>query len=214
MDFYDVLDARRTIRDFAPTPVPDDTLRRILAAAFKAPTNDHLRQLEFVVVRDRATILTLTDTVATNTGAIQEPFLQAAAPTMDRDERAMFLDALPKQQRMLAQSACLTLPFFRQIGCPLCQPGEQSGLNYFASAWCALENIFLAAANEGLACAFRIPIADEAARVKRLVGAPGDYELACFLAIGYPSPDATRPRQRPLDPAAHIHVGTWGKSDV
>lgn len=209
MEFDTVLAARRTIRDLAPTPISDGTLRKILAAAFHAPTNDHLRQFEFVVVRDPSAILDLTATVALNTTAIQETFLKAAAPTMDRDEHAMFIDALPKQQRMLAQSGCLVLPFFRQLGCPLCQPKEQSGLNYFASAWCALENIFLAATNEGLACAFRIPIGDEAARVKRQVCAPEDYELACFLAIGHPAPNAYLPRQHPIDLNAHLHFGTW-----
>ena len=209
MDFYAALDARRTIRDFTEEPVAEETIRKVLTAAFKAPTNDHLRQLEFVVVRDRAEILRLTATVAANTEAIQQTFLKANAADMDGDEHAMFVDALPKQQRMLAQSGCLILPFFRQIGCPLCRPAEQSGLNYFASAWCALENIFLAAAAEGLACAFRIPIADESAHVKRLVGTPEGYELACFLTIGHPAPNAIRPRQKPLDPDCHIHLGAW-----
>jgi len=41
---------------------------------------------------------------------------------MDADERAMFVDALPKQRRMLVQSGCLVLPFFRQRGAGLCVP--------------------------------------------------------------------------------------------
>ena len=56
MDFYQVLEKRRTIRDFSDREVPDEVLGRILAAAFKAPTNDHLRQLEFVVVRGQENI--------------------------------------------------------------------------------------------------------------------------------------------------------------
>lgn len=78
--------------------------------------------------------------VAGNTEAIQQTYIAAEGHAMD--ELAMFEDALPKQQRMLMQSGCLVLPFFRQRGCPLCEPGEQSGLNYFASAWAAMENIF------------------------------------------------------------------------
>ena len=53
MDFYDVLAKRRTIRDFSNKIVPDDVLKKVLNAALKAPTNDHLRQLEFIVIRDR-----------------------------------------------------------------------------------------------------------------------------------------------------------------
>lgn len=51
MDFYQVLEKRRTIRDFSNKEVTDEVLVKVLSAAFKAPTNDHLRQFEFIVVR-------------------------------------------------------------------------------------------------------------------------------------------------------------------
>ena len=51
MDFYQVLEKRRTIRDFSDKKVTDEVLEKVLLAAFKAPTNDHLRQFEFIVVR-------------------------------------------------------------------------------------------------------------------------------------------------------------------
>ena len=158
MDFYQVLEKRRTIRDFSDKEVTDEVLKKVLSAAFKAPTNDHLRQFEFVVVRGQENIARLVSPVAQNTKNIQQTGLNAAAGVMDKDEHAMFTDALPKQQRMLMQSNCLVLPFFRQKDYPLCQPADQSSLNYFASAWAAIENILLAATAEGFACAFRIPI--------------------------------------------------------
>ena len=209
MEFYSVLEKRRTIRDFSDREVDDGVLKRILNAALKAPSNDHLHQLEFVVVRGRDRILPLIETVAENTKAIQQTGLEAGKAAMDADELDMFVDALPKQQRMLMQSGCLVLPFFRQIGCPLCQPADQSSLNYFASAWAAMENIFLAATAEGLACAFRIPIGDERARVKKLVDAPEDYELTCFLAVGYAAEDAYIPKQKVISIEDRIHENTW-----
>ena len=144
MDFYQVLEKRRTIRDFSDKEVTDEVLKKVLSAAFKAPTNDHLRQFEFVVVRGQENIARLVSPVAQNTKNIQQTRLNAAAGVMDKDEHAMFTDALPKQQRMLMQSNCLVLPFFRQKDYPLCQPADQSSLNYFASAWAAVENILLA----------------------------------------------------------------------
>lgn len=209
MDFYQVLEKRRTVRDFSDREVSDEKLERILSAAFKAPTNDHLRQFEFVVVRDRERIARLVSPVAGNTEHFQQTSLQAAAATMDRDEHAMFTDALPKQQRMLVQSGCLVLPFFRQRDCPLCEPADQSSLNYFASAWAALENMLLAATAEGLSCAFRIPIGDESQHVKRLVGAPDEYELTCFLAIGYAAENAHRCKQKEIRIEERIHRNTF-----
>ena len=72
-----------------------------------------------------------------------------------------------------------------------------------------MENIFLAATAEGLACAFRIPINGESAHVKALVGAPEDYELTCFLTVGYPAPDAFIPTQKVIDVRERIHSGKW-----
>ena len=114
MDFYQVLEKRRTIRDFFDKEVTDDVLKKVLSAAFKAPTNDHLRQFEFIVVRGQENIARLVSPIAENTENIQQNRLEAAADVMDKDEHAMFVDALPKQQRMLMQSNCLVLPFFRQ----------------------------------------------------------------------------------------------------
>ena len=205
MDFYQVLEKRRTIRDFSNKEVTDEVLEKVLSAAFKAPTNDHLRQFEFIVVRGQENIARLISPVAENTKTIQQTQLKAAENVMDKDGYAMFVDALPKQQRMLIQSNCLILPFFRQKDYPLCKPADQSSLNYFASAWAAVENILLAATAEGLACAFRIPIGNEPEYVKHLVNAPAEYEFTCFLAIGYAAEDAHICKQKDIRVKERIH---------
>ena len=209
MDFYQVLEKRRTIRDFSNKEVTDEMLVKVLSAAFKAPTNDHLRQFEFIVVRGQENITRLIAPVAENTKNIQQTGLEATASIMDKDEHAMFTDALPKQQRMLIQSNCLILPFFKQKDYPLCKPTDQSSLNYFASAWAAVENILLAATAEGLACAFRIPIGNEPEYVKHLVNAPVGYEFTCFLAIGYAAENAHICKQKDIRVEERIHKNIW-----
>ena len=209
MDFYQVLEKRRTVRDFSEKEVSDELLKKILNAALKAPSNDHLRQLEFVVVRGYENIMKLIAPVVENTEKIQQTGLAAGKAEMDKDEYAMFVDALPKQQRMLVQSNCLILPFFRQRDYPLCAPAEQCSLNYFASAWAAVENILLAATAEGLACAFRIPIGNESEYVKQLVGALEDYEFTCFLDIGYAAENAYLPKQKEINIEKKIHKNIW-----
>ena len=209
MDFYQVLERRRTIRDFSNKEVTDEVLVKVLSAAFKAPTNDHLRQFEFIVVRGQENITRLIAPVAENTKNIQQTGLEATASIMDKDEHAMFTDALPKQQRMLIQSNCLILPYFKQKDYPLCKPTDQSSLNYFASAWAAVENILLAATAEGLACAFRIPIGNEPEYVKHLVNAPVGYEFTCFLAIGYAAENAHICKQKDIRVEERIHKNIW-----
>ena len=207
MELYEALEKRRTCRDYSDREVSDEILKRVIGTAFKAPTNDHLRQLEFVVVHGRENIAPIIDPLAKNMAAFKK-LVHEADESGDKDKMAMFADALPKQQRMLMQSGLLILPFFRQKQSPL-KPVEQSSLNYFASAWCALENMLLAATAEGLGTVFHIPVGDEAEKIKEIVGAPEDYEFICLLTMGYPAADAFRPKQKEIDIGERIHTNVW-----
>ena len=208
MELYEVLEKRRTYRDFSDREVSDEIVKRIIGAAFKAPTNDHLRQLEFIVVRDRENIAKVITPLVKNMEAFKELVFEVD-DTDDADKMAMFADALPKQQKMLMQSGLLILPFFRQKQSPLLKPVEQSSLNYFASAWCALENMLLAATNEGLGTVFHIPVSDEAEKIKEIVGAPEGYEFTCLLTMGYPAENAFLPKQKEINIEDRIHMNIW-----
>lgn len=71
MDFYEVLEKRRTYRDYSSQEMSDEIVKRVISAAFKAPTNDHLRQLEFIVVRGRENIAKVIDPLAKNMEAFK-----------------------------------------------------------------------------------------------------------------------------------------------
>lgn len=209
MEFYEVLEKRRTYRDYSDKEVSDEVLDRIISAAFKAPTNDHLRQFEFVVVRGRENIAKVIAPLAKNMAAFKELVHEVDDTNGDKDKMDMFADALPKQQRMLMQSGLLIIPFFRQKTWQLLKPVEQSSLNYFASAWCAVENMLLAATNEGLGTVFHIPVADEVEKIKEIVGAPDEYEFTCLLTMGYPVENAFLPKQKEIHVEDRIHMNTW-----
>ena len=208
MDFYEVLEKRRTYRDFSGCEISDEILQRVIKAAFSAPTNDHLRQLEFVVVRGQENIAKVIAPLAKNMAAFKE-LVAEVDESGDKDKMAMFADALPKQQKMLMESGLLIIPFFRQMTWPLLKPAEQSSLNYFASAWCAVENMLLAATAEGLGAVFHIPVADEAEKIKELVHAPEGYEFTCLLTIGYPAENAFLPKQKAINVADRVHLNEW-----
>ena len=53
MDFYDVINKRRTVREFENDDIPMETIERIVDAAMKAPSNDHLRDWEYIVIKDK-----------------------------------------------------------------------------------------------------------------------------------------------------------------
>ena len=208
MEFNEVLEKRRTYRDYTNREVSDEIVKQVISAAFKAPTNDHLRQLEFVVVRGRENIAKVIDPLAKNMAAFKN-LVHEVDESGDKDKMDMFADALPKQQRMLMQSGLLIIPFFRQKTWQLLKPVEQSSLNYFASAWCAVENMLLAATNEGLGTVFHIPVADEVEKIKEIVGAPDEYEFTCLLTMGYPAENAFLPKQKEINVEDRIHMNAW-----
>lgn len=208
MEFSKVLEQRRTYRDYSNREVSNETVNKIIAAAFKAPTNDHLRQLEFVVIRGRDNIAKVIAPLSKNMESFKKLVFEVDESN-DPDKMAMFADALPKQQKMLMQSGVLIIPFFRQAQTPLLHPKEQSSLNYFASAWCAVENMLLAATDEGLGTVFHIPVADETDNIKRIVNAPDGYELTCLLTVGYPAANAFLPKQKAIDIQSHIHTDSF-----
>ena len=50
--FFAAVEARRTVRDFLPDPVPQEILDRALDAARLAPSSSNLQPWEFVIIRD------------------------------------------------------------------------------------------------------------------------------------------------------------------
>lgn len=50
--FYEVVNSRRTVRDFLPDPVPTEVLERCIDAACKAPSSSNLQPWEFVWIEN------------------------------------------------------------------------------------------------------------------------------------------------------------------
>lgn len=57
--FFDTVRNRRSVREFQPTPVPDEDLRKILDAARLAPTSGNQQPWKFLVLRDPSVITAL-----------------------------------------------------------------------------------------------------------------------------------------------------------
>ncbi len=208
MDLYNAIYKRRTIRDFIDKEVPMETIERILDAGLRAPTNDHMRNWEFVVITDKEERLKILDGMPVRvTGKKVEKILDTWKMT-DDCQRAMYIDAIPKQFFMLYNASCLILPFFRQDS-PLLKPDSLSALNGFASIWCCIENILLAAAAEGLYAAIRIPFDKEASQIHEVMGQPDNYVMPCYLAIGYPSENAAWNPQKEYNIKDKIHINKW-----
>ncbi|SDN50874.1 nitroreductase family protein [Acetanaerobacterium elongatum] len=208
MDIYEAIAARRTIREFEDIAIEDDTLERILDAGLKAPTNDHMRNWEFVVISDKNVRAQMVELIPKTVSREQIDEILAAWNLKDEGQRRMYYDAIPKQYAMLYNAGALVLPFFKQEH-PLLAPKAINDLNGFASMWCCIENILLAAASEGIFGVTRIPFSNELEKVRTVIGHPQNYVLPCYLALGYPKKGAVINEQYHFAAKDRIRRNHW-----
>lgn len=208
MEAFEAIFTRRTVREFDQRPIEPETLERILSAGLRAPSNDHMRSWEFVVVSDPDVRTQLIEPIPKKFTRKQVEGILDNWQLTDQTQRQMYIDAVPLQYAMLHTAPCLVLPFFRQKT-PLLKPRSLSDLNAFASMWCCIENILIAASSEGIYGVTRIPFEKEQAVIREVLGVPDDYMMACFLALGYPAPDAATHKQFEFTAQQKMHINHW-----
>ena len=201
MDYYDAVYQRRSIRDFTDEAIPAETLRRILEAAYQAPANDHFRDWHFVVVTEKEIMREMLEGVPKN---LTEKDVDAMEWISDPVQKESYRIAVPKQYRMLIDAAAVVVPLMKKK-VDILHPRNLSDLNCFASVWCSIENLWLAATAERYGCNVRIPREDEEAAAQKVLGFPDGYLIPCLIGIGRPSETAVRTKQIPVDYGAQIH---------
>ncbi len=73
MDVYECLRTRRTVREFKPDPVSDETLGKILSAARWAPSSRNQQPWRLVVIRDSDTLARIGGTARTGSFIARAP---------------------------------------------------------------------------------------------------------------------------------------------
>lgn len=205
MEFYQAVNNRRIVREFSDKAVPPETLERILNAGLQVPSHNHLREWEFVVLHtpeDKEDALRYVAEWA----KVQDENMHVSVSASPAQK--MYAYAMPRQYTMLATAPYVVLPFFK-AGASMMRAPSLSALNPFASIWCVIENIFLAATAEGLACSMRIPVGEEGAQVAKAVNAPGGYMMPCYIGIGHAADAAPALEQHSYTAKQKTHHGTW-----
>lgn len=204
-EFYEVVSKRRTVREFQSRPVEDEKLLRVLDAGLKAPSHNHLREWEFLLVKDfeqRKRVVGLGAKAEDVTNL--ERLERATEGMADELQREMYLKALPVQKRMLMSSPELLVVCFR-IGKPLKDCKRLYDLNSVASVWACIENILLATAAEDLYGVTYVPF--ETSSLKRVLGVPDDYEVAALIPFGYAKDYFVQ--QKPITLKEKVHYDKW-----
>lgn len=205
MNFLEVVNKRRSVREFQSRPIEEEELLRVLEAGLKAPSHNHLREWEFILVKDFEQRKKVVGLGAQAENVTNQRELEKATEGMaDELQREMYLKALPVQKRMLMSSPELLVVCFRMRK-PLSECKTLYDLNCFASVWTCVENILLAMAAEGLYGVTYVP--HETNSLKKVLGIPEDYEVATIMPIGYPKDYFIE--QKPVYIKEKIHYNEW-----
>ncbi len=207
MEFYKVINNRKTIREFEDETISADIIERIISAAFKAPTNDHMRDWHFIIVKDKNMAARLLDIIPKEISNEDMDNLIKDWNLSDNVQQECYRNAVPKQYRMLFEASAIIIPLLKQKT-DILHPDNISHLNGFASIWCSIENIFLAATAEGYGCNLRVPLGNEDEYAKDILGFPNDYFMPCFIGIGKPKKEAELIKQKEINIKERIH---WDK---
>ena len=208
MEFFDVIEKRRTVRDFESENIPAEIIEKIIGAGLKAPTNDHMRDWHYIVICDKNTVAKLLDVIPK--GISEEDMEQLIKDwnLSDSEQQSCYRNAVPKQHKMLMDASAVIIPLLKQKT-DILRPDNISHLNGFASIWCSIENIFLASTAEGYGCTLRVPLGNEEEYARSVLGFPQDYFMPCFIGLGKPKKDAPVIKQKEINVKERIHLEKW-----
>ena len=197
MSFYEVIDKRRTIRQFEQEEIPKEVIQRIIDAGLKAPSGGNKRECELTIITEKEIILDLAKFVLPNPRKIKND------PQTPQQE--MFKIAYPRQKSMVEESTCIILVLYKQKH-SFTDP-DNFGLMDYASAWTLIENILLAATYEGLGSGIRVPDQKETQQIKNFLKIPNNYYLPAMIMLGY-APENVLVPKRP-DTSNKVHWNQW-----
>jgi nitroreductase len=189
---------RRSIRDYAPVTLEEETVRSLLDAAVQAPTAMHTEPWAFVVVQDRAILKRLSDRA-------KDSWTAEAAKFRDLHSVADTTLARGFAERMASPDFSI----FYDAGTLIVICAKSSGPFVTADCWLAAENLMLAASALGLGtCCIgsAVPMLNSP-QTRSELGIPDDFEAVVAIVVGVPrGPVSPSPRNDP-------HVLSWRKGN-
>ena len=204
MELLEAINERRTIRDFSKEEVPFKIIEKSLEAGLKAPSYNHLKQWDFILVKEQSVRLALTQTeemIEKITDELKQNF-----EGHDTLAKNMYLDAIPKQKRMILTAPELLVVVYK----PKTQVSESKrvyDLNCLASVWCCIENILLSLAENQVFGVTFIP--KNTSTIKKILNIPEELEVAAIIPLGYKDSNAKMLPQIEVQLKSRLHINNW-----
>lgn len=204
MELQDAIDRRRTVRDFDNRKVPFEIVEKAIKCGFKAPSYNHLKQWDIILVKDESVRRQLIGTEDMKEEISDE--VKKSFDSYDRLSKEMYLDAIPKQKRMIMEAPELLAVVYKPKT-PVNDSQRVYDLNCLASVWCCIENILLSLAEDDIFGVTFIP--QNTPAVKQVLGIPAEMEVAAFIPFGYKAANARMFPQKEVDLKERVHFDRW-----
>jgi nitroreductase len=194
-EFYESIKTRRTVRDFAATPVPKDVIQNAIRAAGTAPNGANLQPWHFVAVSNpeiKRRIRQAAEAEEREFYASRAPqeWLEALMP-LGTDANKPFLEVAPY----------LIVVFEQAYGV---KPDGSKFKHYYVPESVGIATGFLIAAlhSAGLATLTHTP--SPMAFLSEILERPGNERAFLILVVGYPAENAVVPviGKKPLEELA------------
>lgn len=203
MPLVEAMQTQRAVRRLLPDPVDDDTVRRCLELAVKAPTGGNLQGWEFVIVRDPDVKHQLAR-LNRQAFAIYKRFHRkrvAADPALARTLAAVQWQADHFEEVPVVVVACLagSRPRFPAFFVT----------SYYGSIYPAVQNLLLAARALGLGAGLSTFPLWSLTLARRTLGLPRRITPAALIPLGWPRGHYGPTTRRPIEECTHLdHFGT------
>ncbi len=200
-EFSTIVQQRRSIRKYQPTPIPKTLVWKVLTAASQAPSAHNAQSYRFLLLENPQLKRRLADAMA----EAWATDLESDGQTIDADKRQERADRFANAPVLIL--ACTTsvegLPSYpdeRRRGCVRDLAVQSLGA--------ALENLFLAATAVGLGgCWYAAPCFCKAV-VREQLNIPQEVEPQAFVVLGYAAEQPSVPSKKGFRDVCF--VDEWG----
>ena len=186
MEFYKVVKRRRSIRKFKSDSVDEKVLKRVLKAGMWAPSAGNLQPWRFVVVQNRE----LKEKLA----KIHTEYSRKTWKTFESEIAKDLASRGGTWNKEYSVNAPAWIIICYKI---TLQKGFDE--TAFASTWCAIENILLAATAEGLGCCPYTLASGEEQVIREVFPIPKDCRIAAIIHIGYADIKLNPPKRKEFE---------------
>ncbi len=189
MDLYEAMSTLRAVRRLRPDPIPEDVLQRVVQAAAWAPSGGNHQQWRIVLVRKPELKQALED--------LYRPHWEAYVPPYEDHIKRMPASEQGKSRRALESGTylanhlhevpvvavfCFNPSIMTITDAEQPRPSVVGG----GSVYPAVQNLLLAARNEGLGCVLTTLLCLEEPKVRELLELPPEWYTCAHVPLGYP----------------------------